>query len=70
MIAAWSSKNGMVINIKKSFVIHFGPQHQMNSYNVNGLMLDSKECIRDLGIVLYSIAELIPVSSEICSIYL
>ena len=51
MIVDWASKNRMVINIKKSFVIHFGPNNNMYSYNVNGLLLDSREDIRDLGII-------------------
>ena len=51
MIVDWSLRNGMVINIKKSFVIHFGSKNKINSYNVNGRLLDSKEFIRDLGIV-------------------
>jgi hypothetical protein len=51
MIVGWSLKNGMVINIKKSFMIHFGPKNKMNSYNINGILLDSREYIRDLGIL-------------------
>ena len=51
MIDDSSSKNGTVINVKKSFVIHFGPNNNKYSYNVNGLLLDSKENIRDLGIL-------------------
>jgi hypothetical protein len=42
----------MVINVKKSFVIHFGQNNnKYYPYNVNGLLLDSKEIIRDLGIL-------------------
>jgi hypothetical protein len=53
MIVEWSSKNGMVINVKNSFVINFGPNKKikMYSYNVNCLLLDSREDIKDLGIV-------------------
>jgi hypothetical protein len=50
-IVDWSSKNGMVINVKKSFVIHFGSNNNTYSYSINGLLLDSRENIRDLGIV-------------------
>ena len=49
-IFEWSQRNGMSININKSFVVHFGKHNNDCEYRINGTPLIAKQIIKDLGV--------------------
>ena len=53
-ILDWSSKNGMVINERKCEVIHFGKNNSHFKYSIGSFNLNSKNLIKDLGILIDS----------------
>jgi len=51
-VAKWASNNKISFNISKSSVLHLGSNNIKLPYSLNGVMLSSKDTIRDLGILI------------------
>ena len=51
-IAKWSEDNGLSLNVRKCFAMHFGTSNQCNNYFLNDSQVERVSCVKDLGISL------------------
>ncbi len=46
----WSERWEMSFNINKCHILHVGTRNKKNDYEMNGVKLDSVQCVKDLGV--------------------
>ncbi len=49
-ISRWSEKWEMPFNVNKCHILHVGTRNQKFDYKMNGVKLDSVQCVKDLGV--------------------
>ncbi len=53
-ISQWSEKWEMPFNVNKCHILHVGTRNKKFDYEMNGVKLDSLQCVKDLGISIAS----------------
>ena len=53
-ISEWSERWEMPFNVNKCHILHVGTRNQKFDYEMNGVKLDSVQCVKDLGVSIAS----------------
>ncbi len=54
IISQWSEKWEMPFNVNKCHILHVGTKKQKFDYEMDGIKLDSVQCVKDLGVLIAS----------------
>ncbi len=53
-ISQWSERWKLPFNINKCHILHVGTRNQKFDYEMNGVQIDSAQCVKDLGVSIAS----------------
>ncbi len=53
-ISQWSEKWEIPFNVNKCHILHVDTRNQKFDYEMNGVKLDSVQCVKDLGVLIAS----------------